>query len=107
MSQLRSISDRYEIEALRAAYTEALIGHQYSRVALLFTHDGRLMDVTVLSERALRGLQPPSAELETSRLTRSRSRNEFSMIQPRSCASIIRRNTNTDPLFERTTIPPS
>jgi SnoaL-like domain len=42
MSQFRSISDRYEIEALRAAYTEALMGHRYSRVASLFTHDGVL-----------------------------------------------------------------
>jgi ketosteroid isomerase-like protein len=40
MSDPRAIADRVEIEALRGAYTDAVMMHDYDRVASLFTPDG-------------------------------------------------------------------
>ena len=40
MSDLQAIADRFEIEALRAEFTDAVMVHDYDRLAALFTHDG-------------------------------------------------------------------
>jgi len=40
MSDLPAIADRFEIEALRGAFTDALMMHDYDRFASLFTEDG-------------------------------------------------------------------
>ncbi len=40
MSDLQSIADRVEIEALRGEFTDAVMMHDYDRLASLFTHDG-------------------------------------------------------------------
>jgi len=40
MSDLQAIADRFEIEALRAEFTDAVMMRDYDRVATLFTQDG-------------------------------------------------------------------
>ena len=40
MSDLQAIADRVEIEALRGEFTDAVMMHDYDRVASLFTPDG-------------------------------------------------------------------
>jgi uncharacterized protein (TIGR02246 family) len=40
MSDLQAIADRFEIEALRGEFTDALMMHDYDRFASLFTPDG-------------------------------------------------------------------
>src|SRR5215469_6546115 len=42
MSDLQALADRVEIEALRGAYTDAVLMRDYDRVASLFTPDGAL-----------------------------------------------------------------
>ena len=47
MSKLQAIADRVEIEALRGEYTDAVMMHDYDRLASLFTPDGavRIPDI--------------------------------------------------------------
>lgn len=47
MSNLQTIADRVEIEALRAEFSDAVLMHDYDRLASLFTEDGvvRIPDV--------------------------------------------------------------
>jgi len=40
MSDLQAIADRFEIEALRGEFTDAVMTHDYNRLASLFRHDG-------------------------------------------------------------------
>ena len=40
MSDLRAIADRFEIEALRGEFTDAVMMRDYDRLASLFTQDG-------------------------------------------------------------------
>jgi ketosteroid isomerase-like protein len=40
MSDLQAIADRFEIEVLRAEFTDAVMMRDYDRVATLFTPDG-------------------------------------------------------------------
>jgi hypothetical protein len=40
MSDLHAIADRAEIEALCGEFTDAVMMHDYGRLASLFTHDG-------------------------------------------------------------------
>jgi ketosteroid isomerase-like protein len=40
MSELRDIADRFEIEALRGEFTDAVMMRDYDRLASLFTDDG-------------------------------------------------------------------
>jgi ketosteroid isomerase-like protein len=40
MSDLESMVDRFEIEALRGSFTDAVMMHDYDRFASLFTQDG-------------------------------------------------------------------
>jgi ketosteroid isomerase-like protein len=40
MSDLQAIADRFEIEALRGEFTDAVMMRDYDRLASLFTHDG-------------------------------------------------------------------
>ena len=40
MSDLQAIADRVEIEALRGEFTDAVMMHDYGRLASLFTPDG-------------------------------------------------------------------
>jgi ketosteroid isomerase-like protein len=40
MSDLETIADRFEIEALRGEFTDAIMMHDYDRFASLFTQDG-------------------------------------------------------------------
>jgi ketosteroid isomerase-like protein len=40
MSELQAIADRFEIEALRGEFTDAVMMHDYDRLASLFTQDG-------------------------------------------------------------------
>jgi ketosteroid isomerase-like protein len=42
MSDLQAIADRFEIEALRGEFTDAVMTRDYDRVASLFTPDGAL-----------------------------------------------------------------
>ncbi|WP_433136791.1 nuclear transport factor 2 family protein [Actinomadura nitritigenes] len=42
MSDMREIVDRFEIEALRAEITDAVMTHDYDRVASMFTPDGAM-----------------------------------------------------------------
>jgi hypothetical protein len=44
MSDLQSIADRVDIEALRGEFTDAVMMHDYDRFASLFTHDGAVRD---------------------------------------------------------------
>jgi hypothetical protein len=43
MSDLQAIADRVEIEALRGEFTDAVMMHDYDRLASLFTHDGTVL----------------------------------------------------------------
>ena len=47
MSNLQTIADRVEIEALRGEFTDAVMMHDYDRLASLFTEDGvvRIPDI--------------------------------------------------------------
>jgi ketosteroid isomerase-like protein len=40
MSDLQAIADRFEIEALRGGFTDAVMMRDYDRLAALFTQDG-------------------------------------------------------------------
>ena len=42
MSDLQAVADRVQIEALRGEFTDAVMMHDYDRVASLFTPDGAL-----------------------------------------------------------------
>jgi len=42
MSDLQAIADRVEIEALRGEFTDAIMMHDYDRLASLFTPDGEV-----------------------------------------------------------------
>ncbi len=61
MSDLQAIADRFEIEALRGEYTDALMMRDYDRLASLFTEDG----VVSGSRMAL----PPPRPLRTARMS--------------------------------------
>jgi ketosteroid isomerase-like protein len=52
MSDLRAISDRVEIEALRGEFTDAVMMRDYDRVASLSTPDGALRMPNVPAELA-------------------------------------------------------
>lgn len=52
MSDLQAIADRVEIEALRNEYTDALMMHDYDRLASLFTEDGVVRMPNVPAEAA-------------------------------------------------------
>lgn len=58
MSDIQAIVDRFEIEALRGEFTDALMMHDYDRLALLFTEDGmvRIPDINaeVVSRKEIR-----------------------------------------------------
>jgi hypothetical protein len=43
MSGLEGIADRFEIEALRGEFTDAVMTHDYDRLASLFTQDGAVV----------------------------------------------------------------
>jgi ketosteroid isomerase-like protein len=47
MSDLQAIADRFEIEALRSEFTDAVMMRDYDRLASLFTQDGvvRIPDI--------------------------------------------------------------
>src|SRR5215469_18460746 len=47
MSDLQAIADRFEIEALRGEFTDAVMMRDYDRLASLFTEDGmvRIPDI--------------------------------------------------------------
>lgn len=49
MSNIQSIVDRFEIEALRGEFTEAGMMYDYDRLASLFTEDGvyRIPDINI------------------------------------------------------------
>lgn len=42
MTDMRAIADRVEIEALRGEFTDAVLMHDFDRVASLFTEDGAI-----------------------------------------------------------------
>jgi len=54
MSDFQAIADRFEIEALRGEFTDAVMMRDYDRLASLFTEDGvvRIPDINT------RGRQP-------------------------------------------------
>jgi len=63
MSDLQTIADRFEIEALRGEYTDAVMMHDYDRLASLFTHDGavrmpHINDEAVSREEIRAGIEP-------------------------------------------------
>jgi ketosteroid isomerase-like protein len=51
MSDLQAIADRFEIEALRGEFTDAVMMRDYDRLASLFTEDGvvRIPDINAES----------------------------------------------------------
>ena len=59
MSDLQSIADRVEIEALRGEFTDAAMMRDYDRAALLFTPDGALrmpnVPVELVGREEIRG----------------------------------------------------
>ena len=58
MSDLAALADRFEIEALRGEFTDALMMHDYDRFSSLFTRDGRwhipYIDVELVSREEIR-----------------------------------------------------
>jgi len=52
MSDLQAIADRVEIEALRGEFTDAVMMHDYDRLASLFTPDGAVRIPHVNAEAA-------------------------------------------------------
>ena len=58
MSDLQAIADRFEIEALRGEFSDAVMMRDYDRVASLFTHDGALrmpnIPVELVGQEAIR-----------------------------------------------------
>jgi ketosteroid isomerase-like protein len=58
MSGFHAIADRFEIEALRGEFTDAIMMHDYDRFASLFTDDGTwripYIDVELVSREAIR-----------------------------------------------------
>ena len=54
MSDLQAIADRVEIEALRGEFTDAVMTHDYDRLALLFTPDGAVRIPYIGAEAASR-----------------------------------------------------
>ena len=54
MTGFQSIADRFEIEALRGEFTDAVMMRDYDRVALLFTHEVRYLDTSPLAGSAPR-----------------------------------------------------
>ena len=54
MSDLQAIADRVEIEALRGEFTDAVMMHDYDRLASLFTPDGAVRIPHVNAEAAAR-----------------------------------------------------
>ena len=58
MSGFQGIADRFEIEALRGEFTDAIMMHDYDRFASLFTEDGTwripYIDVELVSREAIR-----------------------------------------------------
>ena len=56
MSELRDdIADRFEIEALRGEFTDAVMMRDYDRLASLFTHDGAVRMPHINEEAVGRG----------------------------------------------------
>jgi ketosteroid isomerase-like protein len=59
MSDLQSIADRVEIEALRGEFTDAVMMREYDRAASLFTPDGALrmpnVPVELVGREEIRG----------------------------------------------------
>ena len=58
MSDLQAIADRFEVEALRGEFSDAVMMRDYDRVASLFTHDGALrmpnIPVELVGQEAIR-----------------------------------------------------
>src|SRR5690349_16560641 len=54
MTDLRAVSDRVEIEALRGEYTDAVMMRDYDRLASLFTQDGAVRMPHVPAEAVTR-----------------------------------------------------
>ena len=52
MSDLQAIADRFEIEALRGEFTDAVMMHDYDRLASLFTDDGAVRIPHINAEAA-------------------------------------------------------
>jgi ketosteroid isomerase-like protein len=55
MNDLRVIADRVEIEALRGEYTDAVMMHDYDRLASLFTSDAAVRMPHIPAEAVNRG----------------------------------------------------
>ena len=55
---LQAIADRFEIEALRGEFTDALMMHDYDRLASLFTQDGAVrmphLNADIVSRQEIR-----------------------------------------------------
>ena len=54
MSDLQDIADRFEIEALRGEFTDAVMMRDYDRLASLFTPDGALRMPNIPAEAVSR-----------------------------------------------------
>jgi ketosteroid isomerase-like protein len=54
VSELQEIADRFEIEALRGEFTDAVMMRDYDRLASLFTHDGAVRMPHINQEAASR-----------------------------------------------------
>ena len=62
MSELRDdIADRFEIEALRGEFTDAVMMRDYDRLASLFTHDGAVRMPHINEEAVGRGRSAPGS----------------------------------------------
>ena len=69
MSNFQAIADRVEIEALRGEYTDAVMTHDYDRLASLFTQDGAVrmphIDAEATSRQEIRaGIERLQGELD-------------------------------------------
>ncbi len=54
MSNFQTIADRFEIEALRGEFTDAVMMHDYDRLASLFTEDGVVRIPDINAEAVIR-----------------------------------------------------
>ena len=99
MSNLQAIADRFEIEALRGEFTDAVMMRDYDRFASLFTQDGAVriphINAEAVSREEIRAqIERLQALLDTSCKPRTRARSSLRAI-PRpavhtsqsSCAS--------------------
>ena len=87
MSDLQTIADRVEIEALRAEFTDAVMMRDYDRFASLFTPDGawRMPYINVESSAARRSAPASSgcrASGTTSCRPRTRARSSLTATPP-------------------------